>query len=80
MKKYQRQNLDPSFKMFFLFQAFPDQAQPESNQLLHYRQHGASQEARIHPSTSKVDDQLIQVANEISLWRSFLMDFAIFKS
>ena len=48
------------------YKAFPDQAQPESHQLLHYRQHGPSskgkeeeprcQEARIHPLTSKVDD------------------------
>ena len=58
------------------YKAFPDQAQPESHQLLHYRQHGPSpggkqgkqgkqeksrcREARIHPSTSKVDDQLLQ--------------------
>ena len=56
-----------SFKIFFLFQAFPDQVQPESHQLLHYRQHGPSkgEEPRyreasgIHPSTSKVDDQLL---------------------
>ena len=66
-----------NLRFFFSFQAFPDQAQPESHQLLHYRQHGASQkgkekepicrEAKIYPSTPKVDDQLIQVTNEISL-------------
>ena len=55
------------------YKAFPDQAQPESHQLLHYRQHGPSskgkeeeprcREASTHPSTSKVDefdDKLIQ--------------------
>ena len=56
--------------LFFKFQAFPDQIQPESHQLLHYRQHGPSkgEEPRyreasgisgIHPSTSKVDNQLL---------------------
>ena len=55
------------------YKAFPDQAQPESHQFLHYHQHGPSprgrqgkqeksrcREARIHPSTSKVNDQLLQ--------------------
>ena len=52
------------------YKAFPHQGQPESHQLLHYRQHGPSkgEEPRyreasgisgIHPSTSKVDDQLV---------------------
>ena len=47
---------------------FPDQAQPESHQLLHYRQNGPTpkgkepkyRKAYIHPLTSKVDDQLIK--------------------
>ena len=80
----ERENLAPSFKIIF-FQVFPDKAQPDSHQLLQYRQYVASpkgkgkeeprcREARIHPSTSKIDEQLIQVANEISLWLSILFN------
>ena len=76
---------------FILFQAFPDQAQPESHQLLQYRQHGTSpkgnkEEPRCR-ETSEVDDQLLQVANEIGLWPCisfnicmYLMHFAKFSS
>ena len=79
-----------SFKMFFLlllFQAFPDQAQPESHQLLHYCQHGPSpkgkekprcQEAKLHPSTSMVDDQLLQVRNRVMALHSFQYVFDAF--